>query len=66
MPASISSPDKGVYVAYAPLLRGLDHLLRLETGLSVIIADDPLTCAVRGVGKMLDEIALLRQVAIPS
>jgi rod shape-determining protein MreB len=47
-------------------LRGLDQLLRLETGLAVTIADDPLTCAVRGIGRMLDEIELLRKVAIPS
>ena len=47
-------------------LRGLDHLLRLETNLPVSVADDPLTCVVRGVGKMLDEMALLKKVAIPS
>jgi rod shape-determining protein MreB len=47
-------------------LRGLDHLLRLETGLPVVLADDPLTCAARGAGRMLEDLALLKKVAIPS
>jgi len=46
------------------LLRGLDSLLREETGLPVIVADDPLTAVVRGVGKMLDDLELLRKIAI--
>jgi actin-like ATPase involved in cell morphogenesis len=29
----------------------------------VAIADDPLTSVVRGVGKMLDEVTLLKRVA---
>ncbi len=36
------------------LLRGLDQLLTAETGLPVIIADDPLTCVARGGGKALE------------
>jgi rod shape-determining protein MreB len=36
------------------LLRDLDRLLMEETGLPVVIADDPLTCVVRGSGKALD------------
>ena len=46
------------------LLRGLDFLIKEETGLPVIVADDPLTAVVRGVGKMLDELELLRKIAI--
>jgi len=30
----------------------------------VLVAEDPLTAVVRGVGKMLDELDLLRRVAI--
>ncbi len=40
------------------LLRGLDRLLQEETGLPVVIAEDPLTCVARGGGRaleMLDE-----------
>ena len=46
------------------LLRGLDHVLRQETQLPVTIADNPLECVVLGAGKVLDEIDLLKRVAI--
>lgn len=36
------------------LLRDIDKLLAEETGLSVIVADDPLTCVARGGGKALE------------
>ena len=36
------------------LLRDIDRLLTEETGLPVIIADDPLTCVARGGGKALE------------
>jgi rod shape-determining protein MreB len=36
------------------LLRDIDKLLVEETGLPVIIADDPLTCVARGGGKILE------------
>jgi rod shape-determining protein MreB len=36
------------------LLRDIDTLLAEETGLPVIIADDPLTCVARGGGKALE------------
>ncbi|MBI5450452.1 MAG: rod shape-determining protein [Gammaproteobacteria bacterium] len=38
------------------LLRDLDRLLAEETGLPVLIADDPLTCVARGGGKALEMI----------
>ena len=38
------------------LLRDIDRLLMEETGLSVIIAEDPLTCVVRGSGIALENI----------
>ena len=36
------------------LLRDLDKLLSEETGLPVIVADDPLTCVARGGGKAIE------------
>lgn len=36
------------------LLRNIDKLLSKETGLPVIIADDPLTCVARGGGRALE------------
>ena len=38
------------------LLRDIDRLLMEETGIPVIIADDPLTCVARGGGKALELI----------
>jgi rod shape-determining protein MreB len=38
------------------LLKDLDRLLMEETGIPVVIADDPLTCVARGGGKALEMI----------
>jgi rod shape-determining protein MreB len=46
------------------LLRRLDDRLRSETGIPVTVADDPLTSVVRGAGRMLDDVSLLRRVAL--
>lgn len=40
------------------LLRNIDRLFMEETGLPVIIADEPLTCVARGGGKALEMIGL--------
>jgi rod shape-determining protein MreB len=36
------------------LLRDVDRLLEEETGLPVVVADDPLTCVARGGGRALE------------
>ena len=36
------------------LLRDIDRLIEDETGLPVVVADDPLTCVARGGGKALE------------
>jgi len=43
------------------LLRGLTQLISEQTGLPVILADDPLTAVVMGTGKVLDELDQLRE-----
>jgi rod shape-determining protein MreB len=59
--------EKGIVLAGGgALLRNLDILLREETGLPVIISEDPLTCVVRGSGKILDESDLLDKVTARS
>ncbi len=55
--------DKGmVLTGGGALLRDLDRLLMEETGLPVIVADDPLTCVVRGSGRALEEMDKLHAV----
>jgi rod shape-determining protein MreB len=44
------------------LLRGLDELLEKETGVTVTVADDPLTCVVRGLGQMVDDFDAHREL----
>ncbi len=44
------------------LLRDIDRLLMEETGLPVVVADDPLTCVVRGSGMALEKMEKLRSI----
>jgi rod shape-determining protein MreB len=44
------------------LLRDLDRLLMEETGLPVVVAEDPLTCVVRGTGMALEKIDELSSI----
>jgi len=48
------------------LLRGLDQLISESADVPVRVADDPLTCVGRGTGMLLDNIELLREIALPS
>jgi len=44
------------------LLHDMDRLLTEETGLPVIVADDPLTCVVRGSGMALEKMDKLGSI----
>ncbi len=44
------------------LLRGLDELIEKETNVAVHIADDPLTCVVRGLGQIVDNLDAHREL----
>ena len=59
--------EKGVVLTGGgALLRGMDWLLHHVTQLPVRVADDPLSCAARGAGRALDDLELLKKVAIPA
>jgi rod shape-determining protein MreB len=48
--------DRGIILTGGgALLRGLDKRLRQETNLPVHVAEDPLTCVVRGTGKVIED-----------
>jgi len=58
--------EHGIVIAGGgSLLRGIDKLLSEETGLPVLIAEDPLTAVVSGTGKVLNEIKYLKKVTVP-
>jgi len=68
-PPELSSDilDRGIILTGGgALLRGLDRRLRQETNLPVNVADDPLTCVVRGTGRVLENMAQYSKVMIKS
>jgi rod shape-determining protein MreB len=57
--------DRGIVLTGGgALLRNLDMLLREETALPISISEDPLSTVAKGAGMALDEIDLLKEVAI--
>jgi rod shape-determining protein MreB len=57
--------DKGIVLSCGGgMLRNLDQRLRDETGLPVVLAEDPLASVVLGTGKLLSDFDLLRKVSI--
>lgn len=66
-PPELSSDivDKGIVLAGGgALLSYMDVLLREETGLPVMLAEDPLSCVCLGAGKVLADDDLLRAIEI--
>jgi rod shape-determining protein MreB len=57
--------DKGIVMTGGgSLLRNIDVLLREQTGLPVMVCEDPVSAVVLGSGKALDHIDLLKEVAL--
>jgi rod shape-determining protein MreB len=57
--------DQGfVLTGGGALLKNLDTLLKRETGMPIIVADDPLSSVVLGSGRALDNLEILREIAI--
>jgi len=66
-PPELSSDivDRGIVLTGGgALLRSFDVLLREQTGLPVMVCDDPISAVVVGTGKALDHINLLKEVTI--
>jgi rod shape-determining protein MreB len=57
--------DRGIVLTGGgALLQKMDERLRMETGLPVSVAEDPLSSVVLGAGKMLSDFNLLRKISI--
>ena len=57
--------EKGIIMAGGgSLLLGIDKKVAEEIRMPVWIADDPITCVVRGCGKLLEDTSLLRKIKI--
>ena len=57
--------EKGIVLAGGgALIKNLDKLLSIETGMPVYVADEPLDCVVRGAGKTLEDIERLGRVLV--
>ena len=57
--------DRGIIMTGGgSLLKGMDRRLREETGLPINIADDPLTCVVRGTARVLEEFETFERVLL--
>lgn len=66
-PPELSSDisDRGlILTGGGSLLKNLDERIRAETGMPVLLADDPLASVVLGTGKMLEDFKLLRKMAV--
>jgi len=54
--------ERGIWLTGGgALLRGLDRLLKMETGIDVHIADDPLSCVAIGTGRALEHLKVLEK-----
>lgn len=57
--------EKGIVLAGGgALIKNLDKLLSIETGMPVYIAEESLDCVVRGTGKTLEDLERLKTVLI--
>lgn len=59
--------ERGIFLSGGgALLQGLDRAISLAAKIPVKIAEDPLTCVVRGTGYLLGNKELLEKVVLPS
>ena len=60
----VTQPWASMLVGGGSLLRDFDQVLRQETKLPILRSEDPFTAVVHGAGKALEDLQLLRQVAL--
>ena len=68
-PPELSSDimEKGIVLAGGgALIKNIDKLVNERTEMPVYVADDPLTCVVKGTGKTLEDLERLKTVLINS
>ena len=59
--------EKGISLAGGgALIKNLDKLLSIETGMPVSVAEDPLDCVVKGTEKTLENIERLKKILVSS
>ncbi len=57
--------ERGIVMAGGgSLLAGIDKVVSEKTKMNAVIAEDPLTCVVRGCGKVLEDAALLQRIRV--
>jgi rod shape-determining protein MreB len=56
--------QQGIIIAGGgSLLNGMQELLNRETGINIVLADDPLTCVARGAGIVLERVSILERLS---
>lgn len=59
--------EKGIILAGGgALIKNIDKLISVETGMPVYVAEEPLDCVVRGTGKTLEDLENLKTVLVNS
>lgn len=57
--------ERGIFLTGGgALIRGLDERIKMETGVPVHVAEDPLTAVVRGTGKVLEDLDHFSRVTL--
>jgi len=55
--------DRGIFLCGGgALIRGLDEAIKKEIGVETRIVEDPLTCVIRGIGKIVDDFERYKNV----
>lgn len=57
--------DRGIFLTGGgALLKGIDERIRVETGVPVHVAEEPLTAVARGTGKVLEDLEYYKKVML--